>query len=233
MGKKNEGYVIKEGEIKLVPVRPENEDATVWDILWDVYERKNEKRKVGTISFDGPPEHGTIEVRFETEPEFKGHGYAKDALKAITNWAFSQKGIYEITAVAEHENDAAIHVLERAGFVFRGGTREIENYSVKKQKTSWQGFYLALGIALGFALGVLLNNVIVGMVIGVFAGFTIGTSMDTKTNREREEITGEARQKKRKRNSAASEKEEGSSESTEGAGITGDKDVTTGKSGEE
>lgn len=190
--KKEREYVIKSSEVELVPVKPEAEDYTIWDVKWDIRDRKNDNSRIGDIHFKGVPERGTLQIEFSIDPEAKNHGYAKDAVKMMVEWAFARKGIYEIEATCQSDNDAAIHVLERAGFVYRTKDNNLETYSIIKEKPSWLGLYAIIGFIAGLGIGLVLESMVIGMIIGLFAGFSIGTYLDTSSNKERSKVTGKA-----------------------------------------
>lgn len=164
----------------------------VWHTYWKVIlSLKNEEPvHVGGLYFGGPADRGTLAVSFQIFSDYKNRGYATCALRLLTEWAFAQSGIYKIEAEVEEENDAAIAVLEKNGYVMRDGNRINQSYSIEKPKPTWTGIYAVVGIILGLAFGALFGNAPIGLGIGLVGCLAFGASLDYKVNKEREEITG-------------------------------------------
>lgn len=190
MAEKNRKYRIKADDVDIFPVLPESGEKNIWKIRWEAFQKKDEKKKVGTISFSGEPELGRTGVIVEPEPEFKDSKEMKTALSAMVSWAFNQKKCYELTAEALHEDDAMVYLLQAGGLVYREGTRTVEYYSATKQRTSWTGLYIVIGIISGLILTVVFDSPYIGMPIGIFAGFAVGAIMDQKETAEVVETTG-------------------------------------------
>ena len=171
-------------------IKPSNED-NLWEEPWDIYVADGEKEKVGQVSFAGEKARGTVPITIVIpDIHYRNRGFGTEALRLMTEWAFYHKNVFEIETTAEHENSAYIMALQKAGFVYRGGTRYIENYSITKQQTSWTGIYLIIGIVAGLIMGFVLNNGYAGLGIGVFIAVIIGGSMDLKEKRYRESVVG-------------------------------------------
>lgn len=214
---KDKKFSIKADGVEIFPEFMDENNKSLWNIKWVSYTRGESPVKIGNVSFAGEPVRGRLSLIVEPEEGIIDDSREmKTTLRAIVEWAFNQKGIYEIEADALHEDDHRIYLLQAAGLVFRNGTRTLEHYSITKQSTSWTGLYLFIGIIAGFAIGVVLDSMVMGLVIGVFAGFAIGAAMDQKETMKMMETTGEKslsrrRQlffKKNKKNEAAKEKEE-------------------------
>lgn len=191
-------YSIKAGDVELFPDKDANTAKTVWDVKWLIKERKDEKRHVGSLWFNGVPEMGVVDMNFSIESRFWNREYAREALRAIIDWVFDKKDLYEIkiTIGVEEEDKAA--VLQRSGFVFRRGNKVDESYSIVKPRTVWTGLYVPIGIVAGIGLGVLFDSMIVGLAVGVVIGLVVGVILDTRANAERTKITGEKRTIRRK-----------------------------------
>jgi len=171
-------------------IKPSNDD-NLWEEPWDIYVVDGEKEKVGQVSFAGEKSMGTVPISIEIpDIHYRNRGFGTEALRLMTEWAFYHRNVFEIKTTSEHENSAYIMALQKAGFVYRGGTRFIEDYSIVKQKTSWTGIYLFIGILAGLIMGFVLNNAYAGLGIGVFIAVIIGGSMDFKEKRYRESVTG-------------------------------------------
>lgn len=198
MGKTKKKYRIKADHVEIFPELKVEGSKSVWDVIWTGFTRGESPVKVGTISFDGPPERGHVHIVAEPEPEFDGSKEMKTLMRAMVDWAFDQKGVYEIEAEADHEDDKRIDLLQAAGLVYREGSRKIEQYSITKQTTSWIGLYLFIGIIAGFAIGVIIDMMVTGLAIGVFAGLAVGAGLDQKEIVQQREVTGERSLTKRK-----------------------------------
>jgi RimJ/RimL family protein N-acetyltransferase len=55
--------------------------------------------------------------------EFWGNGYAPEAVKAITEWALAQAGVWRVWAVCDVDNLASARVLEKVGMQREGVLR--------------------------------------------------------------------------------------------------------------
>ena len=52
--------------------------------------------------------------------QYQEHGYATEAVKAISHWAFQEPKVTAIEAEIDSKNIASKKVLEKCGFVFTG-----------------------------------------------------------------------------------------------------------------
>jgi RimJ/RimL family protein N-acetyltransferase len=72
---------------------------------------------VGDIGFKGPPEDtGRIEIGYSVIPDRRRRGYAKEAARALIDWALSQPKVRVIVAGCHPDNVPSIRTLERVGF---------------------------------------------------------------------------------------------------------------------
>lgn len=72
--------------------------------------------EVGMGSFKGPPVNGSVEIAYAIVPEHQGKGYATEAARAMTDYAFRSP---EVTLVCAHtlpDGIASQRVLQKAGF---------------------------------------------------------------------------------------------------------------------
>lgn len=178
--------LLKGDKIYIVPTN----DANLWEEPWDIHIIDGEKEKIGQISFAGEKDAGTVPISIEIpDIHYRNRGFGTQALRLMTEWAFYHRNVFEIKTTADHENSAFIAALQKAGFVYRDGTRYIENYSIIKPKTAWTGIYLIIGIVAGLILGFVFNNGWAGLGVGVFVAIIVGGSMDFKEKSYRESIT--------------------------------------------
>ncbi|GGX88843.1 acetyltransferase [Streptomyces anandii JCM 4720] len=87
---------------------------------WGVYVlvRREDGRAVGAMGFHGPPdEHGRAEVGYDLAEKARGHGYATEALRALSAWALARDDVRQLIATIARDNVASQRVVTRAGFV--------------------------------------------------------------------------------------------------------------------
>ncbi len=91
-------------------------DQLLWNTFWLVI-NKEDSSEAGLVGFKGVPgQDGRSEIGYGIEPNFRGQGYATEAVKALTAWALLQPGCEIVTAYTEKGNFASIRVLEKSGF---------------------------------------------------------------------------------------------------------------------
>lgn len=69
---------------------------------------------IGAYDYDG----GSIEVGFSVVRDYRGHGYAAEALAAVLDYLTVNEEIPRITAWCAAENDASRRTLEKAGMKY-------------------------------------------------------------------------------------------------------------------
>ncbi len=78
-----------------------------------------EGKLAGTIgAYDYDDENHAIEVGYSIFPEYRGNGFAKEALRAVIENLFKQNEILCITAWCDPVHTASRHVLEGAGMKY-------------------------------------------------------------------------------------------------------------------
>ena len=179
--------MLKGRKVCVVP----DDDNNLWEEPWNIYINDDSKELIGQVSFAGEKTAGCVPISIAIPDVYdRNKGFGTEALRLMTEWAFYHRNVFEIKTESLHENSGYIMALQKAGFVFRGGTREVEQYSIVKQKTSWTGVYLFVGIVAGLIMGFVLNNSWAGLGIGIFIAVILGTSMDFKEKKYRESIIG-------------------------------------------
>ena len=96
----------------------EHEDDWGWYALWLIV--RKDGSHIGNLSFKGTPEDGTAEIGYGIAEEFRGLGYATEALETILEWAFDQPGVMRIAAETAPDNLASQRVLAKCGFLPSG-----------------------------------------------------------------------------------------------------------------
>ena len=93
-------------------------DRWEWNAMWIIEDRAG--TRVGDLCFKGLPPAGNPEVGYGILEARQGRGYATEALRAVTAWAFRDPRITAIEAEAAPENAASQRVLAKCGFVPNG-----------------------------------------------------------------------------------------------------------------
>lgn len=93
--------------------------------------------RCGLAYLDNTPE---IEVGYMLARDFWGQGYATEAARACLRFGFVDRAMSRIVAVANPENKASRHVIEKLGMRFEKNAHFYENdvvyYSLTRQ--AWQ-----------------------------------------------------------------------------------------------
>ncbi len=104
----------------------EHEEDWGWYAMWLIV--RKDGAHIGNLSFKGSPVDGVVELGYGIAEEYRGLGYATEAVETILEWAFDQPGVTRVAAETEPGNDASRRVLEKCGFrpsgsMGREGTR--------------------------------------------------------------------------------------------------------------
>ncbi|MEU6288672.1 GNAT family N-acetyltransferase [Streptomyces sp. NPDC046988] len=86
---------------------------------WGVFAlvRREDGLAVGGMGFHGPPdEDGRVEIGYDLAEAARGHGYATEALRALSAWALARDEVTSVFATTERANVASQAVITRAGF---------------------------------------------------------------------------------------------------------------------
>jgi len=76
---------------------------------------------VGSGGFKGPPQpDGTVELGYSVLPQYRGRGYATEAVAALLLWAFSHNEVTRVIAETALENRSSVRVLKKLGFTCIG-----------------------------------------------------------------------------------------------------------------
>lgn len=71
---------------------------------------------VGSIGLFWPPNEGVLEIGYGIVPSRRGRGYASEATRALTAFAFTAPDVHTVVATVELSNPASARVLEKSGF---------------------------------------------------------------------------------------------------------------------
>jgi RimJ/RimL family protein N-acetyltransferase len=77
----------------------------------------NSDAVVGKCGFKGPPAaDGVVEIAYGVFPEYQGKGYATEAARFLTDYAFSSGKVRVVRAHTRPEPNASTRVLTKCGF---------------------------------------------------------------------------------------------------------------------
>jgi [ribosomal protein S5]-alanine N-acetyltransferase len=75
------------------------------------------RRLVGSIGFHGAPnEGGQVEIGYHVEPAFRRRGLATEAVRALLEWARTERGITRFRASVAPSNAPSLAIMSRLGF---------------------------------------------------------------------------------------------------------------------
>jgi GNAT superfamily N-acetyltransferase len=79
--------------------------------------RRADGRAVGSMGFHGAPdEEGSAEIGYDLVESARGHGYATEALRALSTWALARDDVTTLFALIDRTNYPSQRVVSRAGF---------------------------------------------------------------------------------------------------------------------
>ena len=89
-----------------------------WYAIWMI--KLKNGTHIGELCFKGLTPDGIAEIGYGINDEYQGQGYASEAVKAVSEWAFQQPDVTALEAETDDENIASKRVLEKCGFVLNG-----------------------------------------------------------------------------------------------------------------
>lgn len=161
-----------------------NPAVRVWYTDWRIALRESGD-PIGGVGFKGPPVNGAVEIGYGLFDPRRGNGYATEAAKAMIDWAFSQEGVYFVTAETEPDNAASQRVLQKLGFSPAGAGEEGPRFEKERPASAWFSIYLCLGLSIGLCLGTSFDNIAIGMSLGMCIGLALGSSLDAADKKKR------------------------------------------------
>ena len=120
--------VLKAAYSEMLDGSLSNPGQREWYAMWMI--ELKDGTHVGELCFKGIDANGVAEIGYGILDKYQNHGYATEAVKAVTEWALKQPNVIAIEAEAEHDNLASRRVLEKCKFIANGkigkeGTRFI------------------------------------------------------------------------------------------------------------
>ena len=92
-------------------------DERHWYGAWFIEDKTG--KRIGDLCFKGLAD-GRVEIGYGILPEYRGCGYATEAVRAAVEWALEQIGVNAVEAETERDNTSSQRVLEKVGFVPTG-----------------------------------------------------------------------------------------------------------------
>ena len=163
---------------------PENR---IWYAPWKMI-LKDSQEHVGEIGFKGPVKEHSVEVGYGVMPEHEGNGYASEAFKAMTQWAFGQKDVVFVEAEIAADNAASRQVLKKCGFAPDGTGEEGSRFVLESPLTNWSTIYMLFGIAIGMSIGQMHGQLLWGMAIGISLGVLVGMALNSTEKKKRDAL---------------------------------------------
>ena len=75
------------------------------------------RRVVGSIGFHGPPDdQGRLEVGYSVDPPYRRRGFAREAVRAMFDWALATHGVVIFIASISPDNEASLRLAAGFGF---------------------------------------------------------------------------------------------------------------------
>ncbi|HET9497011.1 MAG TPA: GNAT family N-acetyltransferase [Candidatus Limnocylindria bacterium] len=85
-------------------------------LLRPIAVRTAQPEAIGLINFHGPPDdRGFAEVGYELRPEFRGQGYAIEAVRALFDWAAADRDVRRFRAGIAPGNERSINLVTKLG----------------------------------------------------------------------------------------------------------------------
>jgi len=93
---------------------------------------------IGKGGFGGKPEpEGTVNIGYSLVEQFRGHGYATEALRKLISWALTIPEVNLIVANVRQQQEESIGVLEGCGFVRSSGESEADTVCYEVSRASF------------------------------------------------------------------------------------------------
>lgn len=166
---------LKTKNFILTPLETEglNPENFIWSYVWSISFIET-GRDIGTVSFKSPPENGTVELVMEAV------SFEEEALKAVINWAFTQKGVYFVETISPYFSSEFLSM----GFY----AVSADKYELEKPPSSFTSIYMSLFLGVGLCFGTAFKNTALGLCFGVAIGLCLGSAMDADDKKKRMEL---------------------------------------------
>jgi ribosomal-protein-alanine N-acetyltransferase len=79
------------------------------------------RRVIGTIGFHGPPDdRERLEIGYSVQERYRRQGFAREAVRAMLDWAAGEHGIHRFIASISPANEPSLALTRSFGFVRTG-----------------------------------------------------------------------------------------------------------------
>lgn len=120
--------------MKVEKMREADISQHAWLTYWLIV-IKNENIGAGMLGFKGYPNaDGATEIGYGIDPVYQNKGYMREAVQALTGWAFSHDFCKVITAT-KVENPASKRLLEKVGAVQVSDNDTTTSWEIRKALT--------------------------------------------------------------------------------------------------
>lgn len=90
------------------------------------------------LAFGIDPEAATAELGYIVAPAARGRGVGTAALRLLTEWAFSERGLLRLELLISADNEASKLVAARSGYVLEGVLRSLHvKQDVREDHEMW------------------------------------------------------------------------------------------------
>jgi len=80
-------------------------------------DEEGQRRVIGSIGFHGPPdEAGWLEIGYSIDPPYRRRGFAREAAKAMYDWAYFTHGITKFIAAIRPDNEPSLILAAEHGY---------------------------------------------------------------------------------------------------------------------
>ena len=117
-------------------LRYEPQQAGWWGWL---FAEKDTQEVLGSVGVSGPPDAtGAVGIAFSIYPGAEGHGYTKQAVKAVSDWVIARPDVKALRMTIHPKNFPAVRIAQHARFelkgtVFDSVVGEVHLYEAKKR----------------------------------------------------------------------------------------------------
>lgn len=161
-----------------------HENDYLWYTNWQII-LKSENKSIGSIGFKGTAnERHEVEIGYGINEEYNNQGYATEAMKALIEWAFTQK-VYYIQAQIEPDNEPSKKVLQKCGFKQIESKNDNLLFELEKPASAWMSIYMCLGMSVGMCFGIAGDNLAIGLSTGMALGVAVGLALDADDKKKR------------------------------------------------
>ena len=99
-----------------------------------------ENKLIGCCGFKGKPNDSIVEIGYEIHIDYRKRGFAKEAAKALTDFAFKHPQVHKVVAHTLAQENPSTAILKKLGFIFMKQITDPEDgeiwqwqYNCKKQ----------------------------------------------------------------------------------------------------